>query len=81
MNQNIYNKQFDSVKKNINKYKSYPHKTKLEMVSDYEFSYKTFNRRLKEYKIDTCGKLIPPKLQKEIYEKIGYPNDDLNSSS
>jgi hypothetical protein len=48
-------------------------KTRQQMALEFNFSYSTFWRKLKEYGIDLPKGLICPKYQKKIYDALGYP--------
>jgi hypothetical protein len=48
-------------------------KTRQQMALEFNFSYLTFYRKLKQHGIDPPKGLICPKWQKIIYECLGYP--------
>jgi hypothetical protein len=54
-------------------YPSLGSKTRQQMAHEFNFSYPTFWRKLKEHGIDLPKGLICPKWQTIIYEKLGYP--------
>jgi hypothetical protein len=54
-------------------YQDYTAKYKKEIANSLGLSLKTFQRRLKDHQILIPRGLISPAVQKEIYQKLGWP--------
>ncbi len=50
-------------------------KTKQQIANEYGICTKTLNKWLKEHKIHIKKGLITPKVQQQIYRKLGLPQN------
>lgn len=52
-------------------------KTRKQIADEYGIDYKTLMRWLKNQQVQIPSGLVHPKLQKSIYNSLGYPNPEL----
>jgi DNA invertase Pin-like site-specific DNA recombinase len=52
-------------------------RTRQEIAELYGISYKTLKRRLIKVKITLPSGDVSPNWQREIFDELGYPNDEL----